>query len=380
MANTIKIMSWNANGLLNHQQELQATLDINKIDVCLISETHFTKQSFIKFRGYKVYQTIHPGNAARGGRAIIVKDNIYHNEEVKIEAEDIQATVLNIKAKKYNIVVVSLYSPSKHNIKAERYFELFKNIGNRFIIGGDFNAKHTHWGSRLITTKGRELLKAINKYKCEVISTGKPTYWPTDADKISGLIDFYISKNISSNYMKIEDNLELSLDHSPIILTLSESIIQKPRNPVMVNKKTGWEGFRMTIEERIQLTVPLQTEEQLDFEVEKFVNDIQQSAWENTPEIKRKLKGNNYPKEILKLISEKRKARKKWHQTRAPQDKARLNKLTSQIKEEIKQLKNDTISEFLRGLTNDSSTEYSLWKATKNSKDHANASYQEHAQ
>jgi hypothetical protein len=56
----------------------------------------------------------------------------------------------------------------------------------------------------------------------------------------------------------------------------------------------------------------------LDFKVEKFVNDIQQSAWENTPEIKRRLKGNNYPNEILELISEKRKQREKWHQTRAP--------------------------------------------------------------
>jgi exonuclease III len=145
MANIIKIMSWNANGLLNQQQELQAILDINKIDVCLISETHFTKQSFIRFRGYKIYHTIHPRNAARYGSVIIVKDNIYHNGEVKIEAEDIQATVLNIKTKKYNIIMASLYSPPKHNIKAERYVELFKNIGNRFIIGGDFSAKHTHW-------------------------------------------------------------------------------------------------------------------------------------------------------------------------------------------------------------------------------------------
>jgi exonuclease III len=84
MANTLKIMSWNANGLLNHQQELQATLDINRIVVCLISETHFTKQTFIKFRGYKLYHTTHPGNAARGGSAVIVKDNICHNEEVRI--------------------------------------------------------------------------------------------------------------------------------------------------------------------------------------------------------------------------------------------------------------------------------------------------------
>jgi hypothetical protein len=103
MANTLKIMPWNPNGLLNHQPELQVILDINKIDMYLISETHFTKQSFIKFRGYTVYHTPHPGNAARGVSAVIVKNNIYHNEEVKFEAEDIQATTLNIKTKKYSI-------------------------------------------------------------------------------------------------------------------------------------------------------------------------------------------------------------------------------------------------------------------------------------
>jgi hypothetical protein len=99
--------------------------------VCLISETHFTKLSFIKFRGYKFYHTTHPKNAARGGSAVIVKDNICHNEEVRIQSEDIQAMVLNIKTKNYNIALVSLYSPPKHNIKAERYVDLFKNIGNR---------------------------------------------------------------------------------------------------------------------------------------------------------------------------------------------------------------------------------------------------------
>jgi hypothetical protein len=137
---------------------------------------------------------------------------------------------------------------------------------------------------------------------------------------------------------------------------------------MLVNKKTDWDGFRTAIEERIQLMVPLQTEEQLDFEVNKFVNDIQQSAWDNTPEIKKRLKGNNYPSEILELISEKRQQRKKWHQTRAPQEKTRLNNLSYQLKEAIKQLKNDTVSNFLRDLTNDSSTDYSLWKTTKNLK------------
>ena len=50
----------------------------------------------------------------------------------------------------------SLYSPPRHNIKEDLYKSLFNQIGERFIIGGDFNAKHTICGSRLVTPKGRE--------------------------------------------------------------------------------------------------------------------------------------------------------------------------------------------------------------------------------
>ena len=81
MTDTLTMMEYYANGLQQHQEDLQVVLDTEKIDSCLISETHFTKQSFIKFKGYKVYHTIHPENAAKGGSAIIVRDNIIYYED-----------------------------------------------------------------------------------------------------------------------------------------------------------------------------------------------------------------------------------------------------------------------------------------------------------
>jgi endonuclease/exonuclease/phosphatase family metal-dependent hydrolase len=96
---------------------------------------------------------------------------------------------------------------------------LFNKINSRFIIGGDFNAKHTHWGSRLVTPKGRELYKATVDYGCEFASTGKPTYWPADPNRTPDLIDFFVIKNISSNYIKIEETLDLNSDHSPITVS-----------------------------------------------------------------------------------------------------------------------------------------------------------------
>ena len=52
----------------------------------------------------------------------------------------------------------------------------FKILVKKCIIGGDLNAKHSNWGSRLITPKGRELYKAAQNYDCEFISTSILAY------------------------------------------------------------------------------------------------------------------------------------------------------------------------------------------------------------
>lgn len=365
MDRDLRILNWNANGLMQHQEDLQAVLDIEKIDVCLISETHFTNQSFIKFRNFTTYHTFHPVNTAKGGSAVIIRNSIQHHEALKYITEEIQATAVNIKTNNYSFNVVAIYCPPKHPLKEEDYLKLLRKLGNRFIIGGDFNAKHVHWGSRLTSTKGKELFNATRICGCEALSTGKPTYWPTDPNKIPDLIDFFIIKNISANYLQIDEFNDLNSDHSPILLTMSENIIQKQSRPTLTTKHTDWESFKRTLEDRIELNVAMCNSEQLEREVEKFVNDIQQSAWINTPETRRKIKGNNYPREIRELIADRRRARRRWQQTRDPQDKSILNNLTQQLRREIKILKEDSIKDYLRGLTNEKTTDYSLWKAMK---------------
>lgn len=55
----------------------------------------------------------------------------------------------------------------------EQFVEFFNTLKSSFIAGGDFNAKHTHKGSRPITTRGRHLQVTMNNnYKH--LSTGDP--------------------------------------------------------------------------------------------------------------------------------------------------------------------------------------------------------------
>lgn len=59
--------------------------------------------------------------------------------------------------------------------KTNEWKTLFSKFNGRFNIGGDFNAQHIEWGSRLIKPKGRKLYKAVIDYGCEFVSRGKPT-------------------------------------------------------------------------------------------------------------------------------------------------------------------------------------------------------------
>ena len=216
-----------ANGLLKYKVELKAILDVNNIDICLISETHFTNDTHMNMNKYNIFHTVHLSNNGRGGSAVIVKKSLSHSVEEKLRCSEFQATTIKIATKTQQISFTSVYSPPRHSISVEQYKDLIQKHKCKFIMGGDFNAKHTHWGSRLITTKGQNLLKAAQATGCQFISSGKPTYWPTDASKTPDLIDFFVTNKIADSFTHVEDGLDLCSDHSPVYLTITQMIIFK---------------------------------------------------------------------------------------------------------------------------------------------------------
>lgn len=361
----LRIATWNANGIKNKKHELEAFLKMQNIDVCLISETHSTRQSYLKIQGYQLYETIHPDNQARGGTAVIIKNYIKHHECQHYQSPETQLTVVEITSTKQRLQIGAVYCPPRYNLKKYNYLNILHHFNGRFILGGDFNAKHVDFGSRLTTTKGNELKNAINEMGCNIHSTGKPTYWPTDAAKTPDLLDFFISKQVSSNFIEVEDNSDMDSDHSAVILTISDKIIRKETRPTLANKTTDWESFRSELDSNIHLQTRLKTVTELEEEAENFTNIIQIASWNNTKGTASKPIGKSYPREIRTLVLEKRKARKKWQQTRSPSDKTILNNKSQQLKREILKLNDNSFSSYLGKLTADESTNYSLWKATK---------------
>ena len=358
-------MLWNSNGLSQHKLELIQFLLNNNVDILLVTETHFTKKSFFNIPNFTTYHTTHPDDKAHGGSAIIIKNKIKHYQETHYRTEEIQATNIMVEDCGGNIMISSVYSPPKHNIKKEMYKQFFKTLGNRFIAGGDYNAKHLHWGSRLVTPKGRQLLAAINDLNLKCASTGEPTYWPTDVNKTPDLIDFFIMKGISNREFTCDSCFDLSSDHSPVIAQFSRQLISKDQRCQLSSKKTNWEHFKIIVQETLNLQIPLKTQNDIVEAVEHFNLCIQQASWSSTPINNNNTKYSNTNPSVIDKLAEKRRARKTWQQTRHPTDKTILNKATKELKKLLEKENNDKIKYFLENLAPTASSDYSLFKATK---------------
>jgi hypothetical protein len=369
MNNFLRVGLWNANGLANHSQEIKLFLSTHKLDIMLVSETHFTNANFFKIPNYNVYCTNHPDNTAHGGSAVIIRNNISHYELPKFCQPQIQATSVMVEDWAGPLSVSAVYCPPRHNISNQLFSDFFISLGPRFITGGDFNAKHVMWGSRLVNPRGRNLLKCVDDNNFNYLSAGEPTYWPTDPNKLPDLLDFFVTRGISQNYLNVTSSLDLSSDHSPVILTLSSTITLRECPPLLTNKRTDWDLFRDLVNSSLNLKIPLKNREDLDSAIEIFNSSIQTSAWKSTPTCSIKTSTHiNYPMEVKQKIAEKRRLRRVWQNSRNQADKTNFNRASRQLKRLLYKLKNCWFQEFTANLSPTETTNYSLWKVTKSIK------------
>lgn len=314
---------------------------------------------------YDFYHTMHPDGTAHGGSGILIRSNIRHYVTNPYCKEEIQATNIVVQDWSNPITIAAIYSPPKHKITKEQYSSFFRTLGHTFIAGGDYNAKHVMWGSRLTNTKGRQLQSALSILNLKTISSGQPTYWPTDPDKIPDLIDFCVVKGIKAESISCEPCWDLSSDHSPVKVTLSRNIVMRPPSCVLHSKHTNWDQFKCLVSNSLDTRIPLKTEDDLTEAVEHFNRCIQSAAWSSTPALRNGDTNKFVPLNIREKLAEKRRLRKVWQQTRHPFDKAALNKATKDLKLLLSSDRNNKMNTYLLNLDTTKDTNYSLWKATK---------------
>jgi hypothetical protein len=137
------------------------------------------------------------------------------------------------------------------------------------------------------------------------LSTGEPTYWPSDRNKLPDLVDFCVTKGIPLYFAAAKSCFDLSSKISPVLITLTEHALNQEKQPSLSNRHTNWDDFRRLINQRLTLNVSLKTEKDIEAEVKFFSDTIQWADWNATSEHTDTLKTYDCPILIKQNIKEK---------------------------------------------------------------------------
>jgi len=191
------------------------------------------------------------------------------------------------------------------------------------------------------------------------LSTGTPTHWPADPGKVPDLSDFYITHGISKSHMDIESNYDLSSDHTPMIVTLSTTVITVPETLKLHTAKTNWQTYRNVLDTRIQLNISLKTPEEVDVGIDELTTILQEAARQATPSPRT----NNITFDIKNIMLEKRNVRKKWHRSHSQLDKTLFNQLSNRLKKKLKEAQNTSF--FFNYVSSLTRYDNSVWRPIK---------------
>lgn len=119
--NSLRIATWNINGLAPNTYELEMLISSNKLDVCLISESHTSSRNRIIIPGYCVYFTTQPDGGAHADSAIVIKNSIKHYLLEPFTSSYLQATTVRVDDRSGSLALSAIYCPPRQIIKEEMF-------------------------------------------------------------------------------------------------------------------------------------------------------------------------------------------------------------------------------------------------------------------
>lgn len=358
----VRIALWNANGISEKKVEIEFYLNYYKIDILLLSETHCTDLTHTSIRGYTFIGVNHPSGRARGGSGILIKHNLHFEPSTNICSPKMQMTSIKLITRTNKINIAAIYCPPNIAIDRTNYHVAFNQLCAPFIAGGDFNSKHTWFGSRLSTRRGRELLSCIQSNGLDVLSTGSPTFWSSNPTVTPDLLDFFIHSGVAHNAIRISELPELFSDHLALLCTIRTSGLFEKEHT-----RTNYVRFQHHLDDSLISSLPLDSVQDVDRALAHMQAATLLALDKSTQKVMVQDTAD-LSLEIRNLLSFKRRLRRLWQSSRNANYKAQLNSATKRLRSKLSEERNKKEFARLEGLGIKATDNNSLWKVVSSTK------------
>ena len=352
--NEIFCCIWNSNSIYNKKHSLIDFLKTYNIGIMIVTDTRLTDTDQFKLRNYTTHRRDRTEFA--GGVAIMVKNTIPHSK-LSIPDCELEAVGITIIG---NTNIIAAYRHPKRKLRTTDLDALL-SCGNNCLLGGDFNAKHTSWGCDKANASGTTLMNYCTNNNCVVEYPPTPTHYPPNGTTPS-TIDIAINKNIT-NITHMRSLPEMDSDHNPVLFTLTHITPECRTRKMLDYSKANWTEFRKILQQKLQIS-EVTTINTLEEQTQRLTRTIQHATRTCIP-LTDTAPNDHLPAHIKDNIRERNKLRKLWQQTRAREDRQKLNRLIKQIRIDINQHTNKVWND---KLTSFKIHDNNIWKLVRNLK------------
>lgn len=351
---SLSIVSWNANSVLNKRQEVPVFLQDYQIDILLLQETFLRPCHSWKIPNYSIYRTDRT-NGPGGGTAIIIKNSLPHHLPTSLPTlQNTETTSIQIPiGNNLFLLLTSAYIPPSQPFSCHD-FRLLTSGPMPSLIAGDLNSKHSNWGCRITNSRGRALLRFATATDIHIHSPPSPTHFGFHRPDI---LDIAISRHLP-HPPQITVLQDLSSDHLPVLFTVPCSPLRIPSTPTT---HINWQAYPSQLQ--LSPLPSLRTPTDIDREVQQFTSELSSALNSCTTSRPPTTSSTSLPPDLRELIRSKNRWRKRAQRTCHPADRRLANQLVEEVRERIRDYKNDSWDKFTATLPEGKSN--NLWRISK---------------
>lgn len=331
----LRLAFWNADGVWEQRLQLKHFLKEQKIDILLLNESHLKPRHNLKIQNYDIIRTDRDG--PKGGTAIIIKSLLPYTNLQLPPLQSIEATAISLLTPGQPIHLIAAYKSPPVPIVINDLRNLGA-LGPRVIIGGDLNAKHPHWHSRISNRTGTTIYQNLHILDITPTASPEPTHFPKNGGR-PDVLDMAFIKGITITAGPHAINA-LDSDHIPVQLDIDHHHTKFIRSlpPLFI---TNWDKYKQQITNSTVTTLPMSTPAEIDYALQLITANIKSAIRCSTTKLSAATNNPEAEAQELRtqaLIGLKRWARNKWQTTRLQQYKTLWNYMKRKIQLRLRRI------------------------------------------
>lgn len=372
--NSIKYMSFNAQSICNKKFEFFHYLKSNAIRIAFVQETHLSYLDSCSDPDYSFIRLDRDDGRRGGGVGLAVWRGLRFRVIPCPPTRVIEAVGVEILTPIGWIPWLSAYFPGAVGPDSLADFEhdvrLLFSTHSRFMIAGDWNARHSFWGCSSSNATGEILFRLLMGSLVDIHFPPDPTHYPHDGSTPSTL-DFIITKGVGvlncpwTDDALASDHLTVvgEVDLQPVGVELSPPVVKDYRN-------ANWVGFSALVTARLsRSSMNLDSESGIDSAIQEFNQIVLEADAAFVPSRVAAHKGTKLTPEIINLIRLRRRFRRNWQRSRDVGYRIEMRRITRLIDSKTKALVNARFSKSVGKINSDPGPHrQQFWKLVKNLK------------